>query len=93
MSDDLSLLFLVIAHRDSFRVRDGYPLSNFEPGGEGIANRVAQINEERGELIAEEAHVKAAAEAFAKELASAHVPVRDIGTLLPTRVGKSSDTD
>lgn len=61
-----------------------------EPGGEDIANRVAQINEERAKLIAAEARVKAAAEAFAKELASARVPVRDIGTLLGVTFQRAS---
>lgn len=61
-----------------------------EPGGEDVANRVAQINEDRAKLIVEEARVKAAAEAFAKELASAHVPVRDIGTLLGVTFQRAS---
>lgn len=61
-----------------------------EPGGEDVANRVAQINEERAKLIVEEARVKAAAVAFAKDLASAHVPVRDIGTLLGVTFQRAS---
>lgn len=52
--------------------------------------RGAQIKEQRAKLSEEEARVKASTEAFAKELASAHVPVRDIGALLGVTFQRAS---
>lgn len=76
--------------KELIALETGVPLADVEidqrielqPGGEDVATRVAQIKEQRAKLSEEEARVKASTEAFAKELASAHVPVRDIGALL-----------
>ncbi len=43
---------------------------------------VPELNARRDRLEAEEAKVRADTAAFARELAAAQVPVRDIGTLL-----------
>ncbi|MBY6366941.1 HicB family toxin-antitoxin system [Rhodococcus corynebacterioides] len=51
--------------------------------GDGdLTARVADIRARRDRLEAEEAKVRADTAAFARELAAAQVPVRDIGTLL-----------
>ncbi|OZE81381.1 HicB family toxin-antitoxin system [Rhodococcoides fascians] len=61
-----------------------------EPGGEDLAARVADIKAQRAHLSEEEARVKASTEAFAKHLAGAHVPVRDIGSLLGVTFQRAS---
>ena len=61
-----------------------------EPGGEDLAARVADIKAQRARLSEEEARVKASTEAFAKQLAGAHVPVRDIGSLLGVTFQRAS---
>ena len=51
--------------------------------GDGdLTARVADIRARRDRIEAEEAKVRADTAAFARELAAAQVPVRDIGTLL-----------
>ena len=57
-----------------------------EPGGEDLAARVADIKAQRARLSEEEARVKASTE----ELAGAHVPVRDIGSLLGVTFQRAS---
>ena len=61
-----------------------------EPGGEDLAAHVADIKAQRARLSEEEARVKASTEAFAKRLAGAHVPVRDIGSLLGVTFQRAS---
>lgn len=51
-------------------------------GGEDLAARVRTIRERRARLSEEEARVQTDMARFAKELAAADVPVRDIGSLL-----------
>ena len=51
-------------------------------GGEDLAARVRTIREHRARLSEEEARVQTEMAEFAKELAAADVPVRDIGSLL-----------
>ncbi|MDV7991615.1 HicB family toxin-antitoxin system [Rhodococcus sp. IEGM 1374] len=51
-------------------------------GGEDLAARVRTIREHRARLSEEEARVQTEMADFAKELAAADVPVRDIGSLL-----------
>ena len=61
-----------------------------EPGGEDLAVRVADIKAQRARVTEEEVRVKAAAQEFAKKLASAQVPVRDIGSLLGVTFQRAS---
>lgn len=51
-------------------------------GGEDLAERVRIIRDRRARLSEEEARVQTDMAQFAKELAAADVPVRDIGSLL-----------
>ncbi|OZC83501.1 HicB family toxin-antitoxin system [Rhodococcus sp. 06-418-1B] len=51
-------------------------------GGEDLAARVRTIRDRRARLSEEEARVQTEMAEFAKELAAADVPVRDIGSLL-----------
>lgn len=51
-------------------------------GGEDLAARVRTIRDRRARLSEEEARVQTDMAQFAKELAAADVPVRDIGSLL-----------
>jgi hypothetical protein len=51
-------------------------------GGEDLAARVRTIRDHRARLSEEEARVQTEMAQFAKELAAADVPVRDIGSLL-----------
>ncbi|MFC8181612.1 HicB family toxin-antitoxin system [Rhodococcus sp. NPDC057297] len=51
-------------------------------GGEDLAQRVRTIRDRRARLSEEEARVQTEMAQFAKELAAADVPVRDIGSLL-----------
>ncbi|OZD60786.1 HicB family toxin-antitoxin system [Rhodococcus sp. 06-1059B-a] len=51
-------------------------------GGEDLAARVRAIRDRRARLSEEEARVQTDMARFAKELAAADVPVRDIGSLL-----------
>lgn len=61
-----------------------------EPGGEDLAVRIAEIANQRARLAEDEARVRASTEAFAKKLADAHVPVRDIGSLLGVTFQRAS---
>jgi hypothetical protein len=61
-----------------------------EPGGEDLAARVSDIKAQRARVTEEEVRIKAAAQEFAKELASAQVPVRDIGSLLGVTFQRAS---
>lgn len=51
-------------------------------GGEDLTERVRTIRDHRARLSEEEARVQEDMAEFAKELAAAEVPVRDIGSLL-----------
>lgn len=61
-----------------------------EPGGEDLAVHIAEIATQRARLAEDEARVKASTEAFAKKLATAQVPVRDIGSLLGVTFQRAS---
>ena len=63
---------------------------HIELGGEDLAPLISEIAAQRARLVEDEARVKASTEAFAKRLASAQVPVRDIGALLGVTFQRAS---
>nr|WP_181715718.1 HicB family toxin-antitoxin system [Cryobacterium sp.]QJS06164.1 antitoxin HicB [Cryobacterium sp.] len=63
---------------------------HIELGGEDLAVRIAEITTQRARLAEDEARVRASTEAFAKKLADAQVPVRDIGALLGVTFQRAS---
>ncbi|MGU3438285.1 HicB family toxin-antitoxin system [Actinomycetes bacterium M1A6_2h] len=63
---------------------------HIELGGEDLAPRLSEIATQRARLAENEAAVRANTEAFAKELADARVPVRDIGALLGVTFQRAS---
>lgn len=63
---------------------------HIELGGEDLAPLISEIAAQRARLVEDEARVKASTEAFAKQLASAQVPVRDIGALLGVTFQRAS---
>ncbi|MDJ0363117.1 HicB family toxin-antitoxin system [Rhodococcus sp. H29-C3] len=58
--------------------------------GEDLSTRVRAIKDRRVQLLEDEAHVKSETQRFAKELADAHIPVRDIGSLLGVTFQRAS---
>ncbi len=58
--------------------------------GEDLGARVRAIKKQRTQLSEDEARVKAQTERFAKDLADAHISVRDIGSLLGVSFQRAS---